>query len=213
MPLKPFNELAQIDVSKYCDIRKEKGVELKYLNWAKCVKLLHDHGAEKVYFQPIRNKENGSSLIMANKSWETGNDKITNSCYEVGVHIVIDDLEFDMTGPLMNGSNPVRDNSLTQQRVWNCQTRLFVKGVAIRTGLGFNLWCDNEDSEAMLDDDISKHNIHKIKERVQQLYTTVHKKKTIQEIADALGMTKDQVTAIFGYYDTLADFEKRLGAL
>ena len=40
----------------------------------------------------------------------------------------------------MNGGNPVRDNSMSQQRLWNCQTRLFVKGVAIMTGLGFDLW-------------------------------------------------------------------------
>lgn len=212
MALKKFDELVKIDVTPFCDVRKEKGVELAYLNWAKCIELLHQNGASKVFFTPIKN-EHGSSLFMADKSWETGSDKISNSCYEVGVHIIIDELEFDMTGPLMNGSNPVRDNSLTQQRVWNCQTRLFVKGVAIMTGLGFSLWCKNEEQEHQLEDDLSKHNILKIKERVQQLYTATHKRKTVAEIATALDMTKDQVQAMFGYYDTLAEFEKKLGAI
>lgn len=68
----------------------------------------------------------------------------TNRVYETAVKIVIDDLEFIQRGPVTNGSNPVKDNSMSQQRLWNCQTRLFVKGIAIRTGLGFDLWLKDE---------------------------------------------------------------------
>ena len=45
---------------------------------------------------------------------------------------------------MLNGSNPVKDNSMTQQRVWNSMCRSFVKCVAIHTGLGFNLWLKEE---------------------------------------------------------------------
>ena len=44
----------------------------------------------------------------------------------------------------MNGSNPVKDNSMSQQRVWNSMCRSFVKCVAIHTGLGFDLWLKEE---------------------------------------------------------------------
>ena len=44
----------------------------------------------------------------------------------------------------MNGANPVKDNSMSQQRVWNSMCRSFVKCVAIHTGLGFDLWLKEE---------------------------------------------------------------------
>ena len=134
MPLKKYEDLRKVDVSKWTE--KRDGAE--YLNWAKVVDLLHENGAETVYFEPIPNKDTGSSLYMTNEVFSTGKDKITNRVYETAVRIVIDDLDFIQRGPVTNGSNPVRDNSMTQQRLWNCQTRLFVKGVAIRTGLGFD---------------------------------------------------------------------------
>ena len=49
-----------------------------------------------------------------------------------------------MQTPVMNGSNPVKDNSMSQQRVWNSMCRAFVKCVAIHTGLGFDLWLKEE---------------------------------------------------------------------
>lgn len=57
---------------------------------------------------------------------------------------MIDDMEYIMQSPVMNGSNPVKDNSMSQQRVWNSMCRSFVKCVAIHTGLGFNLWLKEE---------------------------------------------------------------------
>ena len=49
-----------------------------------------------------------------------------------------------MLSPVMNASNPVKDNSMSQQRVWNSMCRSFVKCVAINTGLGFDLWIKEE---------------------------------------------------------------------
>ena len=149
--LKSFEELRKIDVLPYCDMREAKDdkgrkIEVPYLNWAKCIDLLHEHGAKKVYFTPLTNA-NGSSLFMSDIAFAKDSDSAPNRCYEVAIEIVIDDEKFVVRGPVMNGSNAVRDNSMSQQRVWNSQTRTFVKGVAIHTGLGFDLWCKSEEKE------------------------------------------------------------------
>ena len=136
--LKSYKELRAVDVTPY--VKQRDGND--YLNWARCIELLHEHGAEKVYFEPCVN-ENGSSLFMSDSVFTDAKGN-TNRCYEVRVRIVIDELEFEAQYPLMNGSNPVKDNSMSQQRVWNAQTRAFVKGVAVRTGLGFSLWLDDD---------------------------------------------------------------------
>lgn len=137
--LKPYNELRQVDVRPYCEERDG----LTYLNWAKCIDLLHEHGAEKVYFEPIPDEKTGSSLRMAEVEFVDKN-KVTNRCYETRIKVVIDDNEYIMQSPVMNGSNPVKDNSMSQQRVWNSMCRSFVKCVAINTGLGFELWLKEE---------------------------------------------------------------------
>lgn len=206
--LKDYKDLIKVDVSKY--VEKRDGAE--YLNWAKVVDLLHENGAEKVYFEPVPNPETGSSLYMTDQLF-TDSKGNTNRVYETAVKIVIDDLEFIQRGPVTNGSNPVKDNSMSQQRLWNCQTRLFVKGVAIRTGLGFNLWLKEEEKNEKdnWEDDLSRHDIFKIKERCQQIYTQKMKEGlTVKEIAERLHKTEDEVKALFSYFDTLSNFERDL---
>jgi len=193
--IKSFSEMMAIDVLPLCDVRdakddKGKTIKVPYLNWAVCKKLLHDNGAEKVFFEPLVN-EKGSSLFFTERVF--GDEGKTNQCYEVGVHIVIDDLEFDMRGPLMNGTNPVRDNSMSQQRIWNCQTRLFVKGVAMMTGLGFGLWIDEEKAEPKEQtDDLEFHSALKLKERVERLVTEKMKDGiSLEEMAKGTGIGND----------------------
>ena len=201
--------MRKVDVSPFTE--KRDGND--YLNWAMCKELLHQNGAEVVYFEPCTNPANGSSLFMSDQVFidSKGN---SNRCYEVRVHIVIDDLEFDAQFPLMNGSNPVKDNSMSQQRVWNAQTRAFVKGVAIRTGLGFDLWLKNDIEGKSTEDDLSKHSLFAIKERMQQAYTRAIKKKmSTKDIAEALMMTEDEVKVIFTYFEQLDRFEQKLNAL
>ena len=208
MPLKSYEELRRVDVSEW--VGKRDGAD--YLNWAKVVDLLHENGAKTVYFEPIVNMETGSSLYMTEQSF-TDNKGNTNRVYETAVRIVIDDLVFVQRGPVTNGSNPVKDNSMSQQRLWNCQTRLFVKGVAIRTGLGFNLWLKEEEKNEKenWEDDLSKHDIFKIKERCQIIYTQKLKEGlTVKEIAERLHKSEDEVKAIFSYFDTLSNFERDL---
>lgn len=140
MALKSYEELRKIDVRPFC--KKRDGIE--YLNWAKCIDLLRENGAEKVYWEPIPNKETGSSLIMSSATFTDGKGN-TNRCYETRIKVVIDENEYEMQTPVTNGSNPVKDNSMSQQRVWNSMCRAFVKCVAIHTGLGFDLWVKEED--------------------------------------------------------------------
>ena len=203
--LKSFNEMRKIDVSPYV----EKRDNIDYLNWARCKQLLHDNGAEVVYFEPCINV-NGSSLFMSHEVF-TDSKGGTNRCYEVRVKIKIDDLEFEMQTPVMNGANPVKDNSMSQQRVWNAQTRAFVKGVAMRTGLGFDLWLKDMESVSQ-EDDLHKHQIYAIKQRFQQEYTFILREKELstREIAEKCGMTEDEVKVLFTFFDQLDRFEKKL---
>ena len=204
MALANYEELRKIDVSEYTEERDGA----KYLNWAKCIDLLHQNGANEVYFIPMTN-EKGSSLFMTDITFETGNEKNkkTNRCYETRIEIHIDEKIYYIQSPVMNGANPVQDNSMSQQRVWNSMCRSFVKGVAIYTGLGFDLWLKNENDEktSNMDDDLSKHDIFKIKERVQE-----HKILSTSDIAQRLHKTEDEIKAIFSYFDTLNNFEKDL---
>lgn len=202
-----FDEMVKIDLSEYID--KRDGAD--YINWATIVELLHKYGAKTVYFEPVVN-EKGSSLFMTDQVFLDSKDN-ANRVYETAVRIVIDDLDFIQRGPVMNGANPVKDNSMSQQRLWNCQTRLFVKGVAIRTGLGFSLWSrtENDEEEKSIEPDINSHDLAKIKERTQIEYTKLIKKgMTMKEIAQKIHRTEDELKALFSYYDTLITFEKDL---
>lgn len=205
--LKPWKELREIDVAPFCDTRDN----MLYLNWAKCVDLLHQNGAEQVYFEPLVN-ERGSSLFMTDQVY-TDSKGNANRCYEIGVIVHVDDNTWEFRSPLMNGSNPVKDNSMSQQRIWNAQTRAFVKCIAIHTGLGFNLWVKDEIKEEkdIIDDDLTKHDLFKIKERMQETYTKLIKAGlTPKDIAGKLNKTEDEVKAIFTYFDIINNFEREM---
>ena len=137
--LKPYDELRRIDVRPYCEQRDG----YLYLNWAKCIDLLHEHGASEVYFDTVQNPITGGSLYESATTFEDkkGNK---NKCYETRIKVVVDQNVWYMQSPVMNGTNPVKDNSMSQQRVWNSMTRSFVKCIAIHTGLGFDLWLKEE---------------------------------------------------------------------
>ena len=220
MAIKSWKEMFEIDVLPMCEHReakddKGKKIQVPYLNWAMCMKLLHENGAENVYFEPCVN-EKGSSLFMSDQVFIDKND-VTNRCYEVRVKIVIDDLEFEAQYPLMNGSNPVKDNSMTQQRVWNAQTRAFVKGVAMRTGLGFSLWVKNDEAgDTSPMEDLSSHNIFAIRERMQQKCTELVKKgMTTKEIAQKLGINEQSLLQYYlgGVFDEIHRVEMEMAKL
>lgn len=207
MALKSWNEMRQVDISKYVKQRDKAD----YLPWAECLKLLYENGAEKVKIIP-QTTDNGSSLFMSDQTF-TDKNGATNRCYEVLVAVEIDDNRYLISYPVMNGINPVRDNLMNQNAVHKAQMRAFVKCVAINTGLGFDLWRDDSDIESDAED-LSKHSLWAIKERIQIAYTNAIKKgMSTGDIAKAVNKTEDEVSLLFTYFDQLNRFEKELSAL
>nr|DAH20577.1 MAG TPA: Protein of unknown function (DUF1071) [Caudoviricetes sp.] len=165
MPLADYDELRKIDVRPFC--KKRDGLD--YLNWATCIDLLRKNGASKVYWEPVPDPMTGSSLRRTDVEFKDKNGN-TNRCYETLIKVVIDDNVYYMQTPVLNGANPVKDNSMSQQRVWNSMCRAFVKCVAIHTGLGFDLWLKEEISnEPYIPDTLQKRASHAKIKTIQQL--------------------------------------------
>lgn len=206
--LSNYDELRKVDVLPYCEERDG----MKYLNWSKCIDLLHKNGAEKAYFVPLTT-ETGSSLFMSNESF-TDSKGGTNKCYETRIEIHIDENVYRMQSPVMNGANPVKDNSMSQQRVWNSMTRSFVKGVAIYTGLGFDLWLKEEHENVKAVKEDIYHDIMQVRERVFEKVTTLNKRDmSLSGIAEALGKTEDELKNYLNQYKILFAFETNLDVL
>lgn len=207
MAIKSWNEMRSLDISKY--VKKRDGAD--YLPWAECLKLLYDNGAEKVEIMPEKSA-GGSSLFMSEQTF-TDKNGMTNRCYEVRVVVNIDGKIYGISYPVMNGVNPVKDNSMNQNSVHKAQMRAFVKCVAINTGLGFDLWRDDSDIENDTED-LSKHSLWAIKDRVQIAYTNAIKKgMSTGDIAKALNKTEDEVRLLFTYFDQIHRLEQELNAL
>lgn len=215
MALKPYDELVNLDVTPYCDIRQAKddrgkNIDVAYLNWARCKQLLHDNGAKDVYYVPLR--ENGSYLFES-KTVTSKNER-TTGCYFVKVEIHIDDLAFEMDYPLMNGTNVVYDDTLNQLRISNAHARAFVKGVAIRTGLGFSLWLkeQEEDSKA---DDLYSHSPQAIKQRLELAITQKMRKNNLTqgELCKAIGLDEKRFIRDMQALDDISVIEQKLQSL
>lgn len=200
---KSFNEMLAVDVSGYVKQRDN----IDYLPWAACKKLLHDHGAEVVMFEPVPGAD-GSTLRKSDLAFADKNG-VENRCYEVLVHIQVDNLEWDIAYPIMNGNNPVKDNSLNQLRVHNAVRRAFVKGVAERTGLGFNLWLGDDDLPVEDTEDLSKHNLMKCKQRLTELITyKINSGIPLSIMADRLNMSEETLRSKLSLYGELARLER-----
>ena len=207
--LKSYDELLKVNVKPWC--KKRDGLD--YLNWATCIDLLHKYGAEQVYFLPVPNPKTGGSLYFTDEYFES--DKKKNRCYETRIEIHIDDKTYYMQSPVMNGANPVQDNSMTQQRVWNSMCRSFVKGVAIYTGLGFSLWCENEgfeESEANKEMDIWQHSYAALKKRLEEgISAKIKEGISLDEIAHRVGLESgDVLKSKFALFAELSHLEKQI---
>ena len=207
MAIKSWNEMRSLDISKY--VKQRDGAD--YLPWAECLKLLYENGAEKVQIIPQTN-DNGSSLFMSEQTFTDKNGN-TNRCYEVRLAVEIDRNPYFISYPVMNGINPVRDNLMNQNAVHKAQMRAFVKCVAINTGLGFDLWRDDSDIENDAED-LTKHSLWAIKDRMQIAYTNAIKKgMSTADIAKAVNKTEEEVRLLFTYFDQLNRFEQELNGL
>lgn len=209
--LKTYEELRKIDVSSFCEQRD--GVD--YLPYNKCIDLLHENGAKTVFFLPVQNPKNGSSLYESDTVFEDKNGN-KNRCYETRIEIHIDDKVYYMQSPVMNGANPVKDNSMSQQRVWNSMTRSFVKAVAMYTGLGFSLWLKEEENDRRLQKEADTyHDIKKVQERVFETITAIQKKSqmTLGQIAERLGRTEEELKQYMSTYKILDAVENNLNCV
>ena len=118
-----------------------------------------------------------------------------------------------MQSPVMNGANPVKDNSMSQQRVWNSMTRSFVKAVAMYTGLGFGLWLDEEEQDANAQQKADQyHDILKVQERVFETVTAIQKKGglTLAQIAEKLQRSEEELQQYMKMYKILYAVENNL---
>ena len=202
---KSFSEMLAVDVSSH--VKKRDNID--YLPWAACKKLLHDHGAEVVMFEPVPGPD-GSTLRKSDLAFADKNG-VENRCYEVLVHIQVDNLEWYIAYPVMNGNNPVKDNSLNQLRVHNAVRRAFVKGVAERTGLGFNLWLGEDDLPVEDTEDLSKHNLMKCKQRMTELITyKINNGIPLSIMADRLNMDEEALRSKLSLYGELARLERAI---
>ena len=206
--LKPYNELRKVDVTPFCENRD--GAD--YLPYNKCIDLLHEHGAEEVFFIPVPNPKTGGSLYESETIFEDKNG-VKNRCYETKIEIHIDDKVYYMQSPVMNGANPVKDNSMSQQRVWNSMTRSFVKAVAMYTGLGFGLWLDEESNDRRVQEEADiYHDINKIQERVFETVTAIQKKSgmSLAQIGEKMNRTEEEMKQYLGMFKTLYAIENNL---
>ena len=202
---KTFDEMLNVNVNPY--VKDRDGAS--YLPWAACKKLLHDNGAEVVMFWPVPGPD-GSTLRKSELEFKDKNGNV-NRAYEVLVHIQVDNLQWETAYPVLNGNNPVKDNSMSQLRVHNSIRRAFVKGVAERTGLGFNLWLNDDDLPQDDVEDLSKHSLGKCKQRMLETVTAkINSGIPLNIIADRLGMDEDTLRAKFSLYNELARLEKAI---
>ena len=213
--LKPFAELSRLDVRPYCSVRDAKDergniIKVPYLSWAKCAQLLHENGAESVFYTPVPCPGTGTYLWPQMRV-ETSKGRVTE-CWFVRVEIHIDDLVFTYDMPLLNGTLVVYEDTLNQLRINNALARAFVKGVAIRTGLGFALWADGDGDDG--EDDLSRHNIYAIKERLERLITSKEQRgMSHRDVLAALGLNDKQLATMMGWFDRLDHLERTVSQL
>lgn len=213
--LKPFAELSRLDVRPYCSLRDAKDergnpIKVPYLSWAKCAQLLHENGAESVFYTPVPCPGTGTYLWPQMRV-ETSKGRVTE-CWFVRVEIHIDDLVFPYDMPLLNGTLVVYEDTLNQLRINNALARAFVKGVAIRTGLGFALWADGDGDDG--EDDLSRHNIYAVKERLERLITAKEQRgMSHRALLAALNISDKQLATMMGWFDRLDHLERSVGKL
>lgn len=197
MGLKGYSELRKIDILPYCEMREGKDdhgrkVQIPYLNWAKCIDLLREWGANDVYYEPVENAD--GTFLFSSAQTQTKDGRQCGS-YFVKVRIHIDDMDFVQSYPLMNGVLVVYTEGLNQLRISNAHARAFVKGVAIRTGLGLQLWMNEDSPEA--EEDLSQHNPLKVKQYIEQLLTEkIQRGMQYEELLTQMQLDKKQMAIL-----------------
>lgn len=214
--IKSFRELSQMDISKYVSKKPtfkrnkatgayEKTGELDYLNWADCLALLHEAGAERVTFGNVRSKEDHPVFLLS------------GGIPFVRVYVEVDGDRRELDYPVIDGSSNLSMEKLTQGDVHNASQRAFVKAVAINWGLGLSLWQKEEraaDKERKPQDNLEYHNIFAIKRRVEQFITSkIQGGMSMDDILSCLNMSDTQYKNAMRWFDGIAALEQRLARL
>jgi len=189
--IKSFAEMMEIDLSSRTSkkpIFKKNAVtgkydqvgELDYLNWADCLALLHEHGADKVLFGNIKSSFDHPVFLL------------NGGIPFLRVFVDVDGDRRELDYPVIDGSNDLSMEKLAQSDVHNATQRGFTKCVAINWGLGLSMWQKEEKAvpEKRPLDDPSAHSIDAVKLFVEQLITAKMQTKglTQRELCDALGV-------------------------
>jgi hypothetical protein len=212
MALKPFKELVAIDLTEHISKKptfKKQGdrfVEtgsLDYLSWADCLFLLYENGAEKVLFNNIRSAADHPLFMYG------------EIAPFVRVFVEIDGDRRELDYPLIDGSNDIRPDKITQSDIHNATQRAFVKCVAINWGLGLPLWQKEEKvkPEKSPFDDPDAHNLWEIKKRMEVLITDIMKQKgwDQRELCQAIGMKETIFTSTMtAAFNNIGLLEQRL---
>ena len=212
--IKSFNEMMALNltghISKKPSFKRDKRTgelvkvgELEYLNWADCLALLHENGAEKVLFGNERT-EAGELLFMNN-----------NVLPFLRVFVEIDGDRRTLDYPLIDGSKDISMEKAVQSDLHNATQRAFVKCVAINWGLGLSLWQKEDADDQKAKDDqtiIENSNIYAIKTRIERMVTEKLKRgMEMPDLLASIGMRDAQFKKVMSsYFDMIALLEERL---
>lgn len=220
--LKSFSELYETDLAGFIekkptfryDKTKGKFVEtdkkLDYISWVNAVLLLHRYGAESVKYGNYYSVD-GHSLFLSG-----------GGLPEVHIWVEVDGDRREITYPLIDGSNDIKMDKITQSDIHNASQRAMVKCVAINWGLGLKLWQKEEhENDAGRQDkkaaeDLSGHNIMAIKHRCEQKTTALLNRsgKELEWIAERCGYPdRETFRSQFAQYKVLENFENKLDGL
>lgn len=200
---KSFLEMMKVDVKPY--VKTRDGIE--YLPWAACKYLLHENGAETVMFEPVPGPD-GSTLRRSSTEFADKNGRV-NSCYEVVVRVQVDDKEWTVAYPVLSGNTPIHSGTMSQLRVHNAVRRAFVKTIAERIGLGFNLWLKEDDLSE--EEDLRKHDILKCRQRLLELVSDkINMGIPLNVMADRLNRTEEELRQMMNWHNILYKLEKAI---
>lgn len=214
--IKSFSEMLALNldacVSKKPVFKKNKTTgqfdkvgELDYLNWADCLVLLHENGAESVKFGNVKSRDDHPVFLL------------NGAAPFVRVFVDVDGDRRELDYPVIDGSTNVSMEKLTQGDVHNATQRGFVKCVAINWGLGLQLWQKEEreeDQRRKPEDNLEYHNIMAIKTRVERFITGRLKSgMSMDDVLSCLNLSETQYKRIMQSFDGIAAFEQRLARL
>lgn len=195
MALKPFKELFNTDLSGQTSkrpVKKNSNETLEYLEWANCIKLLHQHGAEKVRYGMVKN-ESGYPCFY-NQNGESP---------FVSVWVDIDGERYEEDYPVINGIYVVANPN--QLDINKAKQRGFVKAVAINTGLGLGLWIKEEETinnDKDLQKELSANETVTLNDKITSLFAqALQKVGGKDDLYGILQSSKEEINKLYRSHD------------